>query len=239
MLNSKQSPRLGAIEAALENTIPNALTRSANKWPDRVGLVDFDLGVRMTYREMDERANQLANALGNLGVGRGSKVAFVLLNSHAIYECYFGIPRLGAINVPVNYRFSAEELLHVIDDSDAEVLIVDGTLMLAIDDIRARMQKVRKIIVYRPLQKINSNDIEYEACLASASAIAPDVFVSATDVANGLHQHGHGLRDGVGRAPLEPGGQVSKCHAVVSWRELDLLPDGRHMWKFGGHAPLL
>ena len=222
MLNSKQSPTLETIEAALENTIPNALTRSAHKWPDRVGLVDFDLDLRMTYREMDERANRLANALSELGVARGSKVAFVLLNSHAIYECYFGIPRLGAINVPINYRFSAEELLHVIDDSDAEVLIVDGTLMPAINEVRARMQNVRKIIVYRPIQDMDPNDIEYEACLASASAVAPDVTVSATDVANIMFTSGT-----TGR----PKGCIMTHMAYTSMAMVCAMELGAHRWS--------
>lgn len=173
-----------------ENTIPNALSRAARRWPEEVGLVDFDRNRRMTYREMDERADRLAGALRGVGVQPGAKVAFILFNSHAIYECFFGIPRIGGINVPVNYRFSPEELLYVIEHSDSEVVIVEGRLLPALEKIRDRMTGVRKVIVFQPQGDMGPGDVEYEAFLAGADAAGPDVAVRAGDVANIMYTSG-------------------------------------------------
>ena len=178
------------INHTLENTIPNALSRAARKWPDRIGLVDFDRNLRVTYRQMNERANRLANALRDIGVRQGDKVAFILLNSHAIYECFFGISRIGGINVPVNYRFSPEELLYVIENSDSEVMIVEGKLMPAIEKIRERMTRIRKVIVFEPLNETLAGDVEYEAFLAAGEPTDPGVPVRAHNVANIMYTSG-------------------------------------------------
>src|SRR3990172_8437318 len=96
------------------------LTISAAVVPDREALVCE--GRRITYMEMAQRVNRLANALVGLGVGRGDKVAVMALNSPAYVESYYACAKVGATFVPLNYRAKREELTYMLNDSEAGVL---------------------------------------------------------------------------------------------------------------------
>jgi len=82
---------------------------------------------RLTWKDFDERANSIANGLTELGVKKGDRVALLLANSDAIINCYFGIPKIGAIIVPLNTMLSKRELDYIINDSKPEILIYSST----------------------------------------------------------------------------------------------------------------
>ena len=78
--------------------------------PDREALVCG--ATRITYMEMVERANRLANALAALGLSRGDKLAVMAVNSAEYVEVYYACAKLGVTFVPLNYRAKEEELIH-------------------------------------------------------------------------------------------------------------------------------
>ena len=88
-------------------TLGSILRRAALLWPNRVALVDVQ-GRSFSYREWNERVNQLANALMRLGIGRGTRVAFLLRNVEALASAYLATQKLGAVAVPVNYRLERD-----------------------------------------------------------------------------------------------------------------------------------
>ena len=65
----------------------------------------------MTWKEFDTKANRFANLLLTRGVKRGDKVAILLMNCLEWLPIYFGILKTGALAVPMNYRYTAEEIL--------------------------------------------------------------------------------------------------------------------------------
>ena len=77
----------------------------------------------MTWREFDVRANRFANLLLTRGVKRGDKVAILLMNCLEWLPIYFGILKAGAIVVPMNYRYSSEEIKYCLDLSDSRILV--------------------------------------------------------------------------------------------------------------------
>ena len=82
--------------------INDFLRRAAKLYPDKTAIVDG--ASRFTYREYQERANQLAHALLELGVKQGDRVCILSPNSHFFLESYYGVTQIGAILVPLNYR---------------------------------------------------------------------------------------------------------------------------------------
>jgi len=80
------------------------LTRRSRITPDREGLVCED--VRRTYQDLNVRANCLANAMTALGVGHGDRVGILAFNEPEYYDMYFGLGKIGATLVPVNYRLA-------------------------------------------------------------------------------------------------------------------------------------
>src|SRR5947209_10507731 len=78
---------------------------------------------RLTYGELDERSNRLAQALRGSGVGAGDRVAYLDRTAPEVIELLFAVSKLGAVIVPMNWRLAAPELADVLGDSGARVLI--------------------------------------------------------------------------------------------------------------------
>jgi acyl-CoA synthetase (AMP-forming)/AMP-acid ligase II len=123
-------------------TISDFLDRAALVFPDREAVVDEpgvagDLG-RISYRELDARANGMAAALDDLGVPVGGRVAIVSPNATRFLVAYFGVSGSGRVLVPINFRLNAAEVSYIVEHSGAEVLLVDPDSDAALADVTAR-----------------------------------------------------------------------------------------------------
>ena len=72
-----------------------------------------------TWRELDGRAARLAGAFQAAGVGPGARVAQYLYNSTEYVETYFATLKVGGVPINVNYRYLGDELVYIVEDSDA------------------------------------------------------------------------------------------------------------------------
>jgi long-chain acyl-CoA synthetase len=77
----------------------------------------------LTYGQLDERLNRMANALHGLGLRPGDRVAVMFSNDWRFLEAFFGPMRIGAVSVPLNIRMGDEALGYVIRDAEARVLV--------------------------------------------------------------------------------------------------------------------
>ncbi|MDD4238306.1 MAG: class I adenylate-forming enzyme family protein [Desulfotomaculaceae bacterium] len=77
----------------------------------------------LTWREFDDKANQFANLLLNRGIKKGNKVAILLMNCLEWLPIYFGILKTGSIAVPLNYRYTSEEIKYCLELSEADALV--------------------------------------------------------------------------------------------------------------------
>ncbi len=115
---------------------------------------------RFTHRELDERANRLANHLASLGIGPGDRVAGNLYNGPEIVELTLAAFKLRAIPINLNYRYVADELRYVLDDSGSLAVVAE-------DDLVDRVREAR------PDLPVIGLGHEYEAALAASSASSP------------------------------------------------------------------
>ncbi len=118
-----------------ETTVLDALATRLVEDPDGRYL-DFD-GVQITAREMDIAANRIAHGLAALGVSRGDRVATLIENSPEQVISFFAALKLGAIQVPINTAYKGEFLRHVVADSGARVMVVQGALAERVADLCA------------------------------------------------------------------------------------------------------
>jgi len=95
------------------------LEDSARRFPDRDALVLGD--TRLTYAQVNAMANQVANLLVELGVGRGDRVALTCPNLPYFPVIYYGILKAGGVVVPMNVLNKGRENAYYLDDSDAKV----------------------------------------------------------------------------------------------------------------------
>lgn len=103
-------------------------------------------GSTLSWGELDERSNRLARRLGELGLTPGSKVAFYLRNSPAYVELLVACFKGRFTHANVNYRYVDHELHHVIDNSDAEVVVFDADFGDHVDVLRPRLDKVQAFL---------------------------------------------------------------------------------------------
>src|SRR3954471_23370928 len=93
----------------------------ADHVPDREAIVSDDR--RLTYAQLEERANRFAHALAERGVVAGEHIGLYLYNGSEFVEAMLGCYKLRAVPVNVNYRYVDDELAHVVDDADLVVLV--------------------------------------------------------------------------------------------------------------------
>lgn len=91
--------------------------------PDKAALIHGPSGTTITYRELDERSNQLVHALYAAGLQRGDRYALLMENNLRYLEICWAALRSGLQVVPINRFLTPDEVAYILDDSDAKVLI--------------------------------------------------------------------------------------------------------------------
>src|SRR5690625_135735 len=127
-------------------------------------------GREFTYREFNERINQLGHALQDIGVKKGDKVAFMLFNCNELLEIIYACSKIGAVFVPINSRFVAPEVKHVLDDSESIILIYDQRFSREIERIQHDVH-VKEWIHVGQVDDLDS--FEYERWIAGFSQAEP------------------------------------------------------------------
>ncbi len=120
------------------------LTISSAIVPDRLAVVYEDR--RITYERLQERVNRLANALAELGVGSGDRVAMLQVNCNQHVEAYFAAAKLDAVYVPLQFRTRADELAFTVNDSGPVVLVAGERYVELVKSLADDMRSVRQHI---------------------------------------------------------------------------------------------
>src|SRR5438093_713446 len=146
-------------------SIVDGLKKSVSLSPEKVASICGT--TRLTFREVDERVNRLSNALAGLGIGRGDRVAILSLNCHRFFELYYGVPQLGAVVVPINFRLTPPEIKYIVDHSGAKTIAVDPELAPLIEDVRSSLEGIDHFILMSDVPR--EGYLTYEELLAGAS----------------------------------------------------------------------
>jgi acyl-CoA synthetase (AMP-forming)/AMP-acid ligase II len=124
--------------------IADLIEHTADAVPDRVALIVGDR--RETYRELEQRANQLAHHLAGQGVGPGDHVGIYGYNSLEFVETILAAYKLRAVPINVNYRYVEAELRYLFDDADLVVLVHDAQFAPRIAAVRDALPMLRHLI---------------------------------------------------------------------------------------------
>ena len=124
--------------------IARILEASVERCPDHPALVFGDR--RWTYLEWHGRVRRFAQALADLGVRPGDRVAFYVSTSENSVTTYFACQVLGAVAVPLNYRLSPGEAAYIIKDSGARILVYGRHLSENALKISAQVRSVHDLI---------------------------------------------------------------------------------------------
>ncbi len=147
--------------------ITDILTKNADFYPDDVSLVEINPKLEnnknmtwrefalmqataaesyrheLTWKEFQQHANRFANLLLSRGIKKGEKVAILLMNCLEWLPIYFGILKAGAIAVPLNFRYTAEEIAYCLDKADAEYIVFGPEFVGRVEGICHKVRAIK------------------------------------------------------------------------------------------------
>ena len=179
----EKNARLYGSEVSLVELNPSEERDSAVTWWD-FNLIesagkDAPYRRELTWKDFDRRANRFANLLLSRGLKRGTKVGILLMNCIEWLPIYFGILKAGCIAVPMNFRFSGDEIEYCLDLADVEVLVFGPEFISRLDAVHKTV-KTTKLFFY-----LGKGGPDYtEDCLelmGYCSSSAPPVALSEED----------------------------------------------------------
>lgn len=136
-MNSPPPPReTSGAAPPIEHASLGALAdAAARRFGDRVFWHAIDDGTTLTFEAFAQRTRALAGTLHRRGVGRGTHVALMLPNVEAFAVTWFALARLGAVALPVNLQCTSRELAYVLDDGDADWIVIDANSLPVLEAI--------------------------------------------------------------------------------------------------------
>ena len=183
--------------------ITDLLERNSKLYGDEVALVEINPEVqetqRVTWKEyaliqptstapyrreitwsvFDEKANRVANLLLGRGLKKGQKVAILLMNCLEWLPIYFGILKAGAVAVPLNFRYTAQEIEYCVKLADADVLFFGPEFIGRVEDIVPSIGRER--LLFFVGETCPSFAEDYHRATANCSSAAPKVLVDDED----------------------------------------------------------
>ena len=135
------------------DSMAEMLSTRAQEMPDHEYVLYNDQV--LTYRQVNERANRVANYLKEKGVKKGDIVSSMVLNSPEVYYNMFGAQKLGCISGPVNFMLKAPEIAYVLNDSKPKVVFVSSEYM-------EEFAKALEIADHRPVVVEVVTEVEHD-----------------------------------------------------------------------------
>ncbi|MFC1932492.1 class I adenylate-forming enzyme family protein [Chloroflexota bacterium] len=142
--------------------------------PDKDAVV-FE-GKRYTFSQLHERVNRLGNALSNLGIQKGDRVAMLQVNTSQCAEVYFAVAKIGAIYVPLNFRAKGNELTYMLNSAEASTLFMGERYVDLANSIKPEVASLKHLV---SLDSQHDGMLYYEDMIKSAPA--DEIFTEIDD----------------------------------------------------------
>ncbi len=132
----------------------NIVTDGARKYPERVAVVFRD--TKITYRELEEGVQTLADTLRTLGIGRGDRIGILMPNCPQAISAYFAAQMCGAVVVPVNPLLKPAELQYIWGDANVRVVLTVAPLATGARTAQEGLPNLAHILVVDPAQPLSA-----------------------------------------------------------------------------------
>lgn len=188
MTHEASLKHIAAAQARIDALSMNAnfaelLAQKAAALGDKIAVDFFQSGEKISYADLHEKTDKLADALMRMGVRKGTHVALVTPNSSGFVLSWFAIAKIGAVMVPVNPSYTVRELIYVLSDSDASFLVYDpmfAAVVEAVADDSVNISPERMIVLGEKGDKPGHAFAEVVA--SGRSPFVPPVSVQASDL---------------------------------------------------------
>ena len=227
----------------MKNNIGLWLTKRALLTPEREAYVDSHSGLRLTFAQLNNRSNQLANSLVSNGIERNERVGLLLMNSAEFMEAYFALGKIGAVVVPLNWRLVADELEFILKDSGTKRLIFDEEFVETVTELQNRGSKT-DIAHWLQVEGQGDGDVtyfaeSYQSFRDSSSEQEPDVVADGEDMLYIMYTSGTtGLPKGVVHTHETSAWGAISIAASTYYEEKDRFLSPLPMFHVGALTPL-
>jgi len=175
----------------MEFNLADLFESVADAVPEREALVCGDR--RLTYSELDERANRLAHYLASQGIGKGDHIGLYLHNCTEYIEASLAAYKVRAVPVNINFRYVEAELAYLFDNADLVALVHHREFAPRIAAVASKTPKVRTLVAVEDGNGAVCSSPEYEAALAASSSArsfpdrsADDLYILYTGGTTGM-----------------------------------------------------
>ncbi|MBW1689234.1 MAG: AMP-binding protein [Deltaproteobacteria bacterium] len=163
------------------------LARNARMYGNEVALIERepekDKRVELTWKQFNEQANRFANALISRGIKKGDTVVHLMMNCIEWLPAYFGILRTGAWAVPLNFRFSADDIKLCAGIAEGKAMIFGGEFIDRINAIRGELATVKDYFFVGPDEVRPDYAEKFQDLLDQSSPLVPEVKLGLEDEA--------------------------------------------------------
>lgn len=128
-----------------ERTIHRALKQKVAQYGDREFFYFKDQV--FTYMDLDRESDRVAAGLQSLGIGRGDKVAIVMDNRPEFLFLWFGLSKLGAVEVPINTAHRGDLLTYMVDKADSRLMVVQSSYLDRVEPVLKNLAKLERVLV--------------------------------------------------------------------------------------------
>ena len=158
-------------------TFGTIIKQNASKYKHKTAVIFQDS--KMTYNELNNRANKIANAFLNRSFKKGDKVAVMLKNHSAYIEIIAGLSKIGVIIVPISYRLVGPEIQYILQNSESRGIIIASEYKDIVQEVLPQLPQIDTILVVNG----SSNDqmVEYESFLSFGNDSEPNIKVDEKD----------------------------------------------------------
>ena len=161
-------------------TLAESIAAHARTQPHKIGVRDSRRA--LSYAEWNDRASRLANALLELGLVKGDRVALLAFNTIEWLEIYVALARAGLVAVPINFRLVGPEIAYIVQHSEALAFIVQDDLRAVVEGVRAELPIGAARFIHFGTDTVPAGWKGYESLIANASATAPAIDVRPEDL---------------------------------------------------------
>ncbi|MDP7476448.1 MAG: AMP-binding protein, partial [Candidatus Woesearchaeota archaeon] len=141
-------------------TLVSCFNKIFETYADKVAIEFADK--KVTFDELNKNSNRIANALKDIGVNKGGRVALYLANNLELIYSFTGILKNGSVVVPMNNSFKEKEAEHLLNNSAAEAIITDKECLPIIKKILKELNELKYIIITDNNENgVKNNSIEF------------------------------------------------------------------------------
>ena len=159
--------------------IGDIVVNTAKKFPDKLAIICGE--ERITYKELDQRSNQFANALIQQGLDKGHNIAIYSTNQMEYPSIFFGAAKSGGILAHMSSRSSIDELVNVIDNTDIEAVFVHSALADKVIMSREILPNLKRVIVFGDAAEAGEGIETLDQFLGDANTVSPEVDIKESD----------------------------------------------------------